>query len=202
MSCPARSARLGSVRLLKAEADRIGIVTKRRQLNGQNSGGKPLTRGNLYQILSNALYIGRIPHKGETYPGQHEPIISDDLWAAVQDRRAKNDVDRRSDTNVRAPALLSGLLFDEAGHRPGPTHTSKNGRRYRYYVSNGNEGNQDGWRLPAEDFERVLTDLLSDTVQDPRDRHHRSARTRGPPPVVGRRRMSEVAVHACEKNRT
>lgn len=163
---------LGSVRRLKAEADRLGIVTKRRQLNGQESGKKPFTRGNLYQVLSNALYIGRVPHKGETYPGQHEAIISDETWAAVQDRRAQNAVDRRSGTNAKAPSLLSGLVFDEAGNRLGPTHTSKNGRRYRYYVSthlkhDGNK-NQDRWRLPAEDFERVVINLIGEILQDQR----------------------------------
>jgi hypothetical protein len=30
---------------------------------------------------------------------------------------------------------LTGLLFDEAGHRMVPTHATKAGIRYRYYVS-------------------------------------------------------------------
>jgi site-specific DNA recombinase len=163
---------LGSVRRLKAEADRLGIVTKRRQMNGHDSGGKPLTRGNLYQMLSNVLYVGRVPHKGETYPGQHEAIVSDDVWAAVQKKRAQNAVDRASGTNARAPSLLSGLVFDESGDRLGPTHTSKNGRRYRYYVAklpmNDGTKKQDGWRLPAEDFESSIINLISDILQDQR----------------------------------
>ena len=60
---------LGSVRLLKREADRRGIVTKRRQSGDRATGGKPFTRGNLYQFLHNPLYVGEIPHKGKTYPG-------------------------------------------------------------------------------------------------------------------------------------
>jgi hypothetical protein len=30
--------------------------------------------------------------------------------------------------------LLTGLLFDDAGHRMIPTHATKAGVRYRYYV--------------------------------------------------------------------
>ena len=55
---------LGTVRLLKAEADRLGIVTKKIiRKDGSVTGGKPFLRGNLYRLLSNPLYIGLIPHK-------------------------------------------------------------------------------------------------------------------------------------------
>jgi hypothetical protein len=30
---------------------------------------------------------------------------------------------------------MTGLIFDDAGHRMAPTHAQKNGRRYSYYVS-------------------------------------------------------------------
>src|SRR5262249_45294383 len=38
-------------------------------------------------------------------------------------------------TRNRSPALLRGLLFDEVGHPMCATHATKNGVRYRYYVS-------------------------------------------------------------------
>ena len=58
---------LGTVRLLKAEADRLGITTKRIiRKDGSVAGGKSFLRGNLYRLLSNPLYVGLIPHKGET----------------------------------------------------------------------------------------------------------------------------------------
>jgi hypothetical protein len=45
------------------------------------------------------------------------------------------------------------LLFDDAGHRMVPTHATKAGVRYRYYVSRrlieDNSGDPTGWRLPA-----------------------------------------------------
>ena len=47
--------KLGSVRMLKREADRKGLVTKRRRRDDCSTGCKPFTRGNLYQLLHNPL---------------------------------------------------------------------------------------------------------------------------------------------------
>ena len=41
----------------------------------------------------------------------------------------------RTTTRNRSLALLRGLLFDDSGHPMHPTHATKNGVRYRYYVS-------------------------------------------------------------------
>ncbi|WP_370853124.1 recombinase family protein [Oceanibacterium hippocampi] len=127
---------LGSVRLLIAEADRRGIRTKRRpRRSGPQVGGLPFTRGGLYQLLANPIHAGRVSHRGTTYPGQHQGIVDEGLWNAVQERLKANSAPRRSGTNVASPALLAGLLHDETGERLSPTHAVRNGRRYRYYVS-------------------------------------------------------------------
>jgi site-specific DNA recombinase len=41
----------------------------------------------------------------------------------------------RTTTRNKSDHLLTGLLFDDAGHRMIPTHATKAGVRYRYYVS-------------------------------------------------------------------
>ena len=41
-------------------------------------------RGTIYHMLANRIYRGDIVHKGEAYPGEHEPIVSDELWDEVQ----------------------------------------------------------------------------------------------------------------------
>jgi DNA invertase Pin-like site-specific DNA recombinase len=52
-----RYAELGSVALLKAELERAGIVSKRREgADGELSGGKRFSRGALYLMLQNWLY--------------------------------------------------------------------------------------------------------------------------------------------------
>jgi hypothetical protein len=56
-----RYLELGCVRLLKNELDRRGIVSKVRiAKSGTRSGGKPFSRGALYALLANPLYIGEI----------------------------------------------------------------------------------------------------------------------------------------------
>lgn len=42
---------------------------------------------------------------------------------------------RASKTRAQTPALLKGLLFAPNGHAMSPTHTRRNGRLYRYYVT-------------------------------------------------------------------
>ena len=162
---------LGTVRRLKDEADRLDIVTKRRrQQNGRETGGRPFTRGNLYLLLSNPIYIGRIRHKGETYPGQHLPIIDEETWEKIQDRLARHAVKRTCRTNAKTPSLLTGLVFDETGDRLCPTHASKNGRRYRYYISkrliHDADRHHDGWRLPATRLERAVLLAISEFLTD------------------------------------
>jgi DNA invertase Pin-like site-specific DNA recombinase len=162
---------IGSVRRLKEQADRLGIVTKiRKQRNGRLVGGTPFSRGHLYRVLSNPIYIGRISHRDITWPGQHHAIVDQDLWDAVQDRMADNAVSRTSPTNVRSRSLLAGLILDETGDRLSPSHAIKNGKHYRYYISHRLKGTTrsegEGWRLPAEGLECTVCNALAALLAD------------------------------------
>jgi DNA invertase Pin-like site-specific DNA recombinase len=76
---------LGSVRALKAALDKAGIVSKRRVSRaGRVTGGVRFTRGALYALLRNPLYVGEIAHRGERHRGRHTAIIDRSLWQAVQ----------------------------------------------------------------------------------------------------------------------
>ena len=71
-----RYLELGSVRLLKDDLDRRGIISKiRLSKNGNRSGGTAFSRGALYELLSNPVYIGEIRHRKERHPGQHQPMV-------------------------------------------------------------------------------------------------------------------------------
>ena len=48
---------------------------------------------------------------------------------------AENTVARANGTRAQTPALLRGLIFAPGGHAMTPSHSRKNGRLYRYYVS-------------------------------------------------------------------
>src|SRR5215831_21216211 len=67
--------KLGSVRLLKHELDRRGVISKLRiSRKGSSSGGLPFSRGALYELLANPIYVGQVRHRKQVHPGQHKPI--------------------------------------------------------------------------------------------------------------------------------
>ena len=150
-----------NARLVKEEADRRGLRTKlRRPNNGRRLGGEPFTPGHIYKLLSNPIYVGEISHKGVRYPGEHEAIIDRGTWESVQEQLEGTAIVRHHNSNAKAPGLLAGILFDEEGNRMVPSHASKAGRRYRYYVSRlASEKSPDagtGWRLPAPMIEDAV----------------------------------------------
>ncbi len=161
----------GCVRGLKARLDELGIVTKKRHRRGGSTyGGIPFSIGNLYELLANTLYIGKLSHHGALYDGRHAAIIDQDLWEAVQVQRTANRQPRQSKTNGKSTCILTGLLFDETGDRLSPTHATKDGVRYRYYISNrlmrSKHQDSDGWRLPARQIEQPVLDAICERLSD------------------------------------
>lgn len=127
---------LKSVRLLKADLDAHKVVSKlRKASDGSPYGARPIARGALYLMLQNRIYLGEIVHKEKSYPGEHEAIIERALWDKVQAVLVENRIDRENGETVKAPSLLTGLVFDAQGNRMSPVHANKKGVRYRYYVS-------------------------------------------------------------------
>src|SRR5436190_762645 len=164
---------LGGVRRVKEEADRLGLSTKRSTMaGGIERGGKPFSRGHLYTLLSNPIYIGEIAHKGQLYPGQHPALINADTWAAVRDQLAANARDHRRKAHATEPSLLAGLLTDAQGERLTPSHAVKKGRRYRYYLSpalitHAGTDRAQGWRLAAREIEEAVIRMLADALTNP-----------------------------------
>ena len=75
----------GTLRQVKADADRLRLRTKRRfAADGTRTGGLPFRRGHLHCLLTNPLYAGRIRHQRRVYEGQHPSIIAPELWDTVQ----------------------------------------------------------------------------------------------------------------------
>ena len=162
---------LGTVRLLKEAADRLGLVTRRRQQSsGKMTGGQPFSRGHLYQLLSNPIYVGQVVHKSARYAGRHDAIIDEETFDAVQRQLRDNAPARCSATNGKAPSILTGLAFDDTGDRLCPTHASKKGRRYRYYISkrlmHRTGAGADGWRIPAKELEASVLQTVCRFLRD------------------------------------
>ncbi len=169
-----RYRELRSVRLLAAELEAEGVISKlRRAADGSPYGAKPLVRGALYVMLSNRIYRGEIVHKGSAFPGEHPAIVDEALWSEVQHTLAANRVDRDTGVHASEPSLLAGLVFDAQGERLTPSHAVKKGTRYRYYVSQslvtGANGEQKdkGQRIPAASLEAIVKGRIRAFLADP-----------------------------------
>ena len=93
-----------------------------------------MSRGHLYWILSNPIYVGRLRHKGQVHDGLHPAIIDPETWDRVQQRLESQTQTRRT-SRPDDHSFLAGKLYDDRGNRMGASHASKGGRRWRYYVS-------------------------------------------------------------------
>src|SRR5258707_4139938 len=130
-------------------------------LGGIKHIGRPFNQATLRNLLTNAIYAGKVNHKGTIYPGEHAPIVEAALWEEVNAeigtrRRQRSDVVR-----ARQNALLAGLLFCAGCQRSMvATYTSKRDRRFRYYVCQS--ARQKGWAsCPTKS---VAAALIEDSV--------------------------------------
>ncbi|MCA0872179.1 recombinase family protein [Seohaeicola saemankumensis] len=160
------------------EAEILGLRSKRHVFStGKKQGGNILSRGQIHKVLTNPIYLGLIRHKEKTFPGKHPAIIDRSLWDEVQ-LLLQDASARRRGSAAGAPvcksAPLKGKLRDDTGDLLTPTHTRKNGKQLRYYISNRLvSGGKDptGWRLPAQVLEATVASLVADHLAEQADRH-------------------------------
>lgn len=143
--------------------------------SGRPQGGNPFSRGQIYALLRNPIYIGKIRHKANVWDGLHEAIIDIELWDCVLAKLQNASARPRSrvgsvssHSRIRA-APLTGKLRDETGDRLTPTHTQRNGRRLRYYVSNrliSGGTDPSGGRLPAPALEQAVANIIAQHLSD------------------------------------
>lgn len=133
-----------------------------RELNRANPFKQVATRhsrGKLYHLLSNPIYIGKIRHQGQMHDGQHEAIIDRAIFEAVQQLLAQQAANPRGAAVQADTHLLTGLLYDEDGRRLTPVHAQNHGKRYRYYVTDTRPSGASGmntFRIAATAIEPVV----------------------------------------------
>lgn len=167
-----RYLEVGSMRKLAWVLKEEGIKSPVRESDkGHHQGGLHYSRGALYSILRNPIYIGKIRHKDQIYKGLHPGIIDQDLWDRVQ---ASLD----GHVHARGPHgklnnLLQGLMRNEDGVLYTPVHaTNDDGHRYRYYVNakihSGTHVKSDTpSRIPAPEIENFIKKLFSQQLDQP-----------------------------------
>jgi len=100
---------------------------------GATRGGIQFGRGALYYLLSNRFYIGEVKYKNEILPGEQPPIMDRALFEAVRRNPSPNVPPHRRAQQIRSIANRIAVRRCRASHDP--THATKAGIRYRYYVS-------------------------------------------------------------------
>ncbi|QZH75499.1 MAG: recombinase family protein [Erythrobacter sp.] len=163
-----RYLELGTVHALQRELAQQQIFSRHRtSARGRETGGAPFSRGALFHLLRNPVYIGRIRHRDQLHEGQHCGIVPQELYDKVQQHLDANARRHRSTATTRtAKAALCGKLFDRDGEPMSPTTSrGQSGRAYRYYVSaslqQGIKANDDQLRrLPAPAIEKLVCDAL------------------------------------------
>ena len=149
----------------------IQLLEALRNERSLNKQGKPIEKGYLYRILNNRVYLGEAVHKGTSHPGEHEAIVTQDLWDQVHALIDPSPRTKATRQLGRTPSLLKGLIFGSTGASMTPAHTRKNGRLYRYYVVN--EMIRKGTtaspirRIPANQMEEAVVTQIKKLVQSP-----------------------------------
>jgi site-specific DNA recombinase len=141
--------------------------------NVRNKRSKRIDKGFIYKLISNRVYLGKTVHKGISYPGEHQAIITQELWDRVHAILKESPRARGAKNRVGADALLKGIIFSANGTAMTPTFTRKGERLYHYYVSMDllrNRETSDGAgpaRLPAAMVEGAVVAEMRRLIASP-----------------------------------
>jgi len=165
--------RTGSTTALAQQLNAEGYTTKSwTTKKGLVRPGTPWHKGLVYRVLNNPLYVGEVSHKGTRYPGEHEAIVTQDLWDQAHAILEKNHRARGVQTRAQAPALLKGILrCAHCGCAMTPNFTRRRGKVYRYYLcvraERGERGSCPVRCLSAGEIERTVVDQLRAVLRAP-----------------------------------
>jgi site-specific DNA recombinase len=135
-------------------------------------GGQPFTKNRLWRLLTNVAYIGKLRYKDEIHDAEHQPIVSQDTWQKTQAKLARQGRTGGREVRNKFGAILKGLIHCTAcGCAMSPSHSTQEGRRYRYYVCQNAQ--KRGWNeclapsLPAGEVERFVVEQIKCIGRDP-----------------------------------
>ena len=151
-----------------------GLRTKQwTTAKGKSNGGRPWDKQSLLKVLTNPVYIGKVPHKKDLYNGEHSAIVAGEVFQRVRDRLWTNGKTGGMHVRNQLGALLKGILRCKPCDRAmGHTYSVRSGRpAYRYYVCQTaqKQGCQacPGGSLPAEEIEKLIVEQIRTIGRDP-----------------------------------
>lgn len=138
----------------------------------RTKNGKPLTLSNVYIILKSSFYYGEFEYpKGSNkwYKGQHEPIITKELYNLVQEKITTENIIRASNKEFAFTKMLtcglcgSGITADEKFKK----QQNGNVHRYVYYgCTKFKDKNCPCGYIKEEDLIEQLADILEKVSLD------------------------------------
>jgi site-specific DNA recombinase len=197
-----RYLELSGVNALVRDLRNKDIRTKMRlRATGLSHGGIPFERGSLFYLLRNRFYIGEVKYKGEILPGEQPAIMDRQLFDAVQ-QKLTDQWSHRNHAKTKSDHLLTGLLFDDAGHRMIPAHATKAGIRYRYYISMPHLKGESKTvsvgsvsRIPATDIEDIIVKSVNEHLGARQGQSSSSSAPAGNPGVMVAEQVVRIDVH-------
>ena len=168
-----RFTQLASARRVAAELNEQGYHTKSwTTKKGKRREGRSWNTGHIYRLLNNRTYRGEVVHKGKSYPGEHEAIVSRALWEKVQAILSENTRAKQTKAKTKIISPLQGVV--RCGHcdsAMGLTYTQKGPRRYTYYLCAKDAKRAISRcrlkRVPAGDIEKVVLEQLGAVFRTP-----------------------------------
>jgi hypothetical protein len=108
----------------------------RRELEQSNDGAKvsTLSRGELFTILKNPVYVGKLRIGDRLVDGIHDGVVDREVWQRCQELLKLNARKKRCNRTFQSGALLLGKLFDSEGRKLTRSKTFKRSKEYHYYV--------------------------------------------------------------------
>ena len=116
-------------------------------------------RSHIYTTLKNPVYIGKIKHKGELFEGTFPPIVSNEIFEAVQARMRQSSRPRKSKHKHDFP-FTELLKCGECGCSITAQFVKGHGGLYRYYRCTKKKGAcSQGYLQEHQVAEQILTQL-------------------------------------------
>ena len=132
-------------------SDPVSVAEVHRQMvergltsRSRNKTTGPISRAKMHTLFRERFYLGEILFKGETYPGRHMPMVTEDEFMAVQTTIAR--LGRGPKPKRNSLAFTGALRCSECGcqvvgevktkHYPKTERTVK----YTYYHCSGSKG--------------------------------------------------------------
>jgi site-specific DNA recombinase len=146
-----------TVGMIQEELASLGVTTFPRP----NRPAGPLAKSYVAKVLQNRYYVGVVVFDGVEYPGRHDPLVSEELFAKCQ-RIREGRVQSQEKPRVRTHYLKGSLYCGECGE-PLTYEVTRNrlGNYYEYFYCIGRQVRKNGCG-----FKATQAPLLERKIED------------------------------------